>query len=262
MIFLFIGVIYPILLGGRGVLFVNIAASMLAYFIIRRKQINFSLIAKLLLAVSILGFVFGLLGEVRSTNSKARKATDLSQTLIAQIAKPTERFEAMGVNPNFLWPYIYVVSPLGNLDNLFTSRKVFEKDLKIYFVSNYLPNFLQKYFVEEKIKKDKSNLVVDVFNTYTAFGKPFQQLHWLGVSLYFIFILFTIFTLSLIARPEPSSIIMPQFLTVGHILSWFSNLYVKEIVIGPVLVGMTVLLYRQLTKKKLISNQVDILEQS
>jgi hypothetical protein len=251
LLFLSLAFIYPLLLGGRGILFVNIAATLVGFIILKGVRFNFTSLLKLFALVGVLGFIFGILGEIRSTNSKVRQSSDLSQTLIYQIAKPTSRFEQTGIDPNFLWPYIYVVSPLGNLDNLLNTRKEYDYDLQSYFVSNYFPNFIQKYLIDEKVTKDKSNLVVDMFNTYTAFGKSFQQFGWLGLSLYFLFVHLVIFSCCVIARAEASSIIMIQFLTVGHALAWFSNLYVKEVVIGPVLIGLIILLYKKLLNKNL-----------
>jgi hypothetical protein len=43
---------------------------------------------------------------------------------------------------------------------------------------------------------------------------------------------------------------MIQFLIVGHAFSWFSNLYVKEIVIGPVIIGLLGLLYSYVKRLK------------
>jgi hypothetical protein len=236
------GLVYPLLLVGRGILFVNIFASFIAilfHFDIKFRLKTFGITAVLIL---LLALIFGKIGEIRSSNSQVAQSLNSSQTLIAQISQPSDTFYELGLNTNFLWPYIYVTSPLGNLDNLFKHRKSFERNTYNYIVTNYTPNFLQKYMLDETVGKDKSNLVVDVFNTYGAFGKSYQQYGWLGLIIYFSYVCIVNFLLVYFSKPLLSNVIMIQFIAVGHTFSWFSNLYVKEIIIGPVMIGMIFLI--------------------
>lgn len=238
-----VGVVYPLLLVGRGMLFINLFASFLTLLFYVDFKVKFKTLFKVSASILALAFLFGKVGEIRSSNSATADSLDSSQPLISQISQPSESFTWLGLNPNLLWPYIYIVSPLGNFDNLVSTRDNFDRDIEEYFVSNYVPNFLQSYMSDEDLAKDKSDLVVDIFNTYGAFGSSFQQFGWIGVSIYFFFVLMVIFTLISLSSSNISSAIIIQFLCVGHTLSWFSNLYVKEIVIGPIIIGVFLLFY-------------------
>jgi oligosaccharide repeat unit polymerase len=233
LIFIFFAVIYPMLIVGRGLLFVNIISASLGYFLVKKRSSR-SYIFSIIFIVLML-FIFGVLGELRSEGSSKKNKTQPSGNIIYEIASPSSKFDSAGLSEYFLWPYIYIVSPLGNFNNLVDTRYEFNQDFYRYLVVNYSPNFVQKYLLEN-LSKDKSDLVVDVFNTYTAFGNSYQEFGWYGVFLYVIGVHLFIYFLILFSKPGLLSIVMIELLTVGHMLSWFSNLYVKEIISGPILI--------------------------
>lgn len=249
-LFCFLGVLYPILLGGRGILFVNIFGFILGYYIIKGVPFKLLSLVKLLVVVVLLSFLFGVLGEIRSMNSKVKESNGGAKSLIYSISAPSKAFDSTGLNENFLWPYIYLVSPLGNLNHLIDSKVHFENDTAHYLLENYIPNFIQKQIQIQEIKKNKSNLVVDIFNTYTAYGAAYQQYSWLGIFLYFTFVQSIIFILVYFVKSNVVSVVLLQFLVLGHGLSWFSNLYVKEIIVGPIIISFLVLVYGYINKLK------------
>ncbi|TKF69495.1 oligosaccharide repeat unit polymerase [Vibrio sp. F13] len=241
------GVIYPLLLAGRGILFVNILAGIIAILFHVDIKLKASKLLKYLVLLFFLSYSFGKLGEVRSTNIRLGSSFDSDTNVIEQISQPSDLYYSLGLNHNLLWPYIYIISPLGNFDNMVNDEINFDSDVAYYISSNFVPEFLHKYIGTVR-EKDKSNLVVDYFNTYTAFGMPYQQLGWIGVYIYSIFTSLLFYFLISISSCRLSSIIMVQFISVGHVFSWFSNLYIKEIVVGPILIGFFILFISSITK--------------
>ena len=221
-VLIFFYIIFFISLVSRIVAFTIITVIIISW--IGRKMTQLKLYQKLKkisvlsLFFLVLMLVFGGLGEFRSKESREyARAESRSTTVIEYLASPSDNFEKTGLNPNILWPYIYMVSPLYNLDSAISS---FSRPDDHRLLRSILPNFISERILS--LKKDKSSLVFNHFNTSTTYGGVILASGPLvGVLYHFGLVLFVLCLGLLIKKYSFPAI--GQFLVVFVILTVFSE---------------------------------------
>lgn len=192
----------------------------------KKRKINFSkfLNVKVIGIITVILFAFGLMGEFKSSSSSNFETAEKNEmTVIRYLSMPNDSFDRLNINDNFMWPYIYAVSTLYNLNSAIESNNSKNTDI---LVKSVTPNFVYQNFLN--IEKDKSFLVVDTFNTSTVYG---ELIHGFGIYVGLIYhFLLCIFLLCCSVLVQKSrSKILSTFLTVFVILTIFSGVILKEI---------------------------------
>jgi len=183
------------------------------------KYINIRTISVLL----FFGFGFGVLGEIRSSESKSsEQALSQSVSVIRFIGDPSESFDNTGINDNFLWPYLYTVSPLYNLNNALLISANYDENV---LLKSILPNFI---YQKLGITKDKNFLVIDTFNTSTVNGEFISSFGKGWGLIYYLFICIYVLIFSLLAKVFCNRI-TEIFIGVFLIFTIFSSVILKEI---------------------------------
>jgi hypothetical protein len=212
----------------RITIFIMLTVLIINYFegssIKRKINVLKYLNVKVLGIITIILFTFGLMGEFKSSSSVNFEAAEKNEvTVIRYLTLPNKSFDRLNINDNFMWPYIYAVSPLYNLNSALESNNSKNTDTLIKAVT---PNFVYQNFLN--IEKDKSFLVVDTFNTSTVYGELVYGFgFYVGLSYHFLLCIF-ILCLSVLIRKLRSKI-LNTFLTVFVVLTIFSGVILKEI---------------------------------
>ena len=122
---------WPVLLVTRQ-LFITIAVQLLLLYILL-KAVNIKSIVKIIVLVLTLIFVFGYIGDLRS-----------SRLVIIALAQPTIDYPDY-LPSGLLWVYIYMVSPLNNVVNNINVTPYYAP---IGTIGSLVPSFARDYFIQ------------------------------------------------------------------------------------------------------------------
>ncbi len=238
LIFLFLSLFPAFLIFNRGMFMACFFGAIMVYLMsikIRLKQ----LISILILALGVL-WVFGSLGNLR-TDAKGLN------NVIMDFGQATPEFRKSSIPDDFFWGYIYIASPLSNLQN--TINK--DGDIKItsdsfigYILSELTPTIISKR-VDPMVSFDKKEveLIIPAFNVSTVYGGSYAYLGWFGMITTFCFmILFILVNLILVPRSSPFFVSMVAIVNSIIFLNLFANMFtfmgmVPQLVF-PVVLGL------------------------
>lgn len=170
-----------ILIYNRGMLMFNISASALLYFICRNK-INWKQLTIGAASTIILLFLFGILGSLRVSRESGKP---YSNDDFLETGQASESFRKSIIPKEFFWTYIYVSSPLANLQhnvNTYPVPPVSMKSFGELFNNELLMDFISKrvnsFF---HLQPANDNRIPGPFNVSTVYSRSFSYLGWLGM---------------------------------------------------------------------------------
>lgn len=172
-LFYFFGcLIWPILLVSR-ILFLSIFVEALFIFLFFVKIRATTFFKSLVIFISII-LVFGIVGDIRSGG-------DSSQ--INNLAKPTREYPQF-LPSGFLWVYLYITSPISNINYNIETFRNFDFRPDVAF-SNILPSI-----IKSKIAIDSPNndfqLVNEVLNVSTFHFNYLMSFGYYGALLFYL----------------------------------------------------------------------------
>jgi hypothetical protein len=188
---------------------------------------RFLLLGSMALAV-ILGF--GYLGEAR-VGSEARN-------IILTMGGANEAFAESGLPDPVFWFYLYVSSPLANLQYTELHRPLgFVQWIGV--LADFTPDFVSRHVITpEQFAEIGPILVTPGLTVGTAYARPLVTLGWVGAyALHALFLLFFYFCISF-ARGSKFYGALLAFLSGLGCLMFFDNMLSFAGGIGPVLVGL------------------------
>lgn len=217
MMLLFVNILYV----NRGALILVILCTLILY-LKKNPRINLSLLVKLFLGGILFFWVFGLIGNIRESQSRE------DDTYILRIGGASQEYIDTGLPNELYWGYLYIVSPLGNLQNIISKKIVNDSEYSSYdcIVDSFLPDFLAKRLKGSSTVDTNKYLVVEALNASTIFYQIYYGLGWLGmflmlfysVGIYFLFAKVVGYSSRYYLTGE--SVIVSTFL-----LSFFNNMW-------------------------------------
>ncbi|MGX7059064.1 hypothetical protein [Vagococcus humatus] len=178
---------YPLMLFNRGGFIFNMVS---AFFIWLYQTRYFYLQLKhlviLVLVLLGLSYGFGIFGNYRSfgaSKNGAKKEFFTESTYILNTGKATREFKDSSVPKEFFWTYLYVATPVANLQNIIEKTEPMNDSVS-FLTQSILPDFIGKRVDKKRqvtIPKDK--LVSPVFNVSTYFSSAFKTLGYTGLIL-------------------------------------------------------------------------------
>jgi hypothetical protein len=157
----------------------NVLLGALIVFLFHKAVIPFKLILKTIAGVLLVFFLFGFLGNLRSGNGDA--------TYIPRSSGATEEFLESRIPKEFYWSYLYVASPVANLQNNINLVKSPEGNYKDLVMNEFLPAFVTKFIVQPEAKK--FHQINPFLNVGTIYVYSFSYLRWPGMILMFFYFL-------------------------------------------------------------------------
>jgi hypothetical protein len=182
-----ISLIPCILIINRGML-VIILASCLFVYLLSLSRVSVRAVVSVAFAVLIVFYLFGKLGNLRQTNGKT---TDSDYILV--VSKATDSFKNSLVPSEFIWAYLYISSPLANLEHTIDEGHVIDSWISLL---NYdlLPDFISKRTgTLFNLYKSDVPRVADWLTVSTIYARPFVYVGWLGIIFMFWFFIVTTF---------------------------------------------------------------------
>jgi len=125
-------------------------------------------------------YIFGYLGNLRSANGDS--------TFIPISSGVTDQFLKGPVPNEFYWGYLYIGSPLANLQNNITLARDKYSDYTNLVVSEFLPDFISKRLQTELSLTPRAFEQINPFlNVGTIYSRPYNYAGWGGIILIFLY---------------------------------------------------------------------------
>lgn len=173
--FLIISLLPPLLMVNRGMLF-TVFFSCLFVYLFSLKSLKRKIVVYCIVSLSLALYLFTIIGSARIND-------DENSTVFTAYTQPTDEFNSLGISNMFLWPYMYIVSPIGNLQNCIDKYQP-TGSFYAFFWECICPDFISKHFYESK--SDSLPLISPVFNVATMYIHAYAQLGYLGMGILFI----------------------------------------------------------------------------
>lgn len=181
--FLFLLTLFPfvLLLQRSNIMYLFIGATFI--YVLSLKSIGIKRV--LLLGVFSLFFIyiFGYLGNLRSGNGDS--------TFIPRMSGVTDKFLKGPVPNEFYWGYLYVASPVANLQNNINLEPYVTPDYLSFGIYEMLPDFLTKSannYID--IHPRRFHQLNDFLNVGTIYANSFTYLSWFGMCTMFTYLMF------------------------------------------------------------------------
>jgi hypothetical protein len=148
-------------------------------------------IFKILPFALIVLILFGSLGNMRSGSQL--DDPDNADELIFLVAEANSKFYNSGVPKILFWSYVYISSPLANLQrNIDMSKNRYpnSKDITSFFVNELLPDFMSKRIDEIfELLPTSPHLITPNLTVGTVYAGSAYYLSWMGLIIMAIFIM-------------------------------------------------------------------------
>lgn len=227
--FQFILTLIPfVLIMNRGAFMIVFAAAIFLY-LMRLKSLNFK---SIIMSITVIGFVlyfFGVVGNIRAEQTKDDKE------FLLRVAGATDSFIDSGVPVEFYWSYIYIISPMGNLQNLIIEKEdQFNiHNVGLFTTTQLFPDFMSKRLVslfgyDEVLEKEDPStyLVTPLLNAPTVYYGSYLLLGSIGLAVMYVVIMFSALIYPfLIKRNSKYYLTAIASLNAIILLSTFNNMW-------------------------------------
>jgi hypothetical protein len=225
-----------LLIVSRGAFIITLMALVIVY--VQRRGFNRILFISFAVCVGAALWGFAFVGDLR-----ARGAT--GESVILTIGEASDSFLESAVPTTLFWPYLYVSSPLANLQLNVTSRAAHDAPA-LYFSMEWLPDFVSKRIVSEEIFGESNPLrVKDQLTVSTMYGRGFLLFGWIGLLLSYVY--FAVVTLAVlkILRRSKYFVAASSILSSLAFLSIFDNMYIFSGGITQILAALLLFLFER-----------------
>ncbi len=147
-------------------------------YIISLNRISFKKVLALLAFTLSAIYFFGYLGNLRSANGDS--------TFIPRNSGVTEEFLESWVPNEFYWGYLYIGSPVANLQNNINMETNVNPNLGEFIIFEMTPDFLSKKVVNALSLTRREFYRINPFlNVGTIYARAFSYLSWFGMVMMF-----------------------------------------------------------------------------
>lgn len=223
--FLFL-MLFPILLFSRGMLMINITSALFVYLQAARK-ISLKKIVLISTFTLLVLYGFGVLGNIRLA---PRDTEEYSNELIVSLAKATPEFTNGITPPEFMWAYLYISSPLGNLQYNIDRQNRLElspKTVLLYFNNEFLFDFISKRINSVfEVKREHCLKFADFLTVGTTYANSYIYLGWAGMIIMGVFILlFPVVYLTVLKKHHVLFVTGTSILSSLYLFLIFDNMF-------------------------------------
>ena len=162
-----------------------ILASLSIVFVLYKRKINFLFLGLAVITIPLFSYFFGLYGNIRS---------DLNKSLVFNSLGASEYFGKSSINFNHYMTYLYISSPLANLQENIDKSEGFANrgDIKEFFFYCLVPeSFTMRLGKKLNLSQPSCNLISPGLIVGTFLMISFYTLGWPGmiIMLIYLFIL-------------------------------------------------------------------------
>lgn len=228
-------ILWAILIMNRGAVLICLISFLFAYG--NRVGIKKKFIYLLIFSFFIVWF-FALVGDVRT-----KASGDLTEDMILKVGGANENFKNSGLPNFFYWFYIYVTSPLANLQTTINHISFNISPLNGIII-DFLPDFVSKRILSEnEIKKLWPTLITPQLTVATAFARPIITLGLLGPYLLILYFLVLNFLFLWLIRRSKYSVTLNSIFCAQGTLLFFDNMIVFSGAVCQVIFGLLLVFF-------------------
>lgn len=229
-LFLFLLNLIPsVLIFNRGMLTMILLSCVSTYVL---TVMNGFIDKKNLMILSLLGLIFlycfGISGNIRSNREHYIGNDVTNSQYIMMVGDASSNFRESIVPKPFFWGYIYITSPLANLENTIQNIDV-KLNINGENVNNLLFNSLLPDFISNDfdIELKEPSLITHALTVCTMYVQPYLSLGWFGMIIMFFYWLFIIIVYRLIVPSNSSFYIVGlSILNTITMFNLFDNMIV------------------------------------
>ena len=203
---------FPLLLLARSSLLMLLLSCVFVYLFSINKIKMKSLITLFLLGVFVL-YLFGLMGNIRET----------ANSLFMTIAEPSEKFEQTNIPTEFMWPYIYIASPVAILQYNMSIPVQYELDKLI--IGSMVPDIISKR-TELYDEIQNMELLVSWLNVGTQYVTAYRYFGLLGMYIIFFSMSLFVFVYTIFLKGNKYFFAGYTVLILMVLFGIFSNMWV------------------------------------
>jgi oligosaccharide repeat unit polymerase len=225
-----------LLIVSRGAFIITLLAFIFVY--VQRRGFDRKLFLGFAAFIGAILWGFALVGDLRTHGATG-------ESIILTIGAASDRFVNSNVPTEVFWPYLYVSSPLANLQLNVTNRVATDTPAT-YFALEFLPDFVSKRIVSEATIAESTPLrIVNELTVSTMYGRGFFLWGWVGLLLSFAY--FTTISLACLKILQGSKYYVAacSILSSLAFLSIFDNMYVFAGGVTQVLVALLLLVFER-----------------
>lgn len=183
-----INLIAAVLIYSRAMLFFNLTGSLLIYLTFR-PGISIRQLALIAATTLVLFYVFGVLGSLRVSRIAGQSYNNENFMLTG---RASQSFRESLVPKEFFWTYIYVSSPLANLQqniNLDPGGPLTVRRVVSFVNAEIFPDFVSKRTTDLfKLSVYIDSRIPGPFNVSTIFSRAYSYAGWTGIVIMAVFL--------------------------------------------------------------------------
>jgi len=208
----------PILIFNRGMLLINLT-SILFVYLLSINKVRIRTILSIVVVAFVVLYFFGVLGNYRITKTPSNK-------YFLEISKANDKFINSGIPKEYMWGYIYISSPLANLQNNINNHPAVNFRIKDFIIMELLPDFISKRIAPfAGAERSEPKNISSYFIVSTIFCYSYNLLGWAGIYLMFLIISFLVaFYLLLLRKKNPYYITGISILMTFMVYNTFDNM--------------------------------------
>lgn len=196
--------IFPIMIFTRGTILLNLSNMLFVYlFTVQRNKARIYVRISVILLVVLL--VFGYAGNLRTSNQQSKEDSSASRKIMLELGKAKPAFVNASIPLEFFWSYIYISSPLANLQENINTMNVKYSVQSVFKYLNYnlvfdsISNRLGEIM---DVKKPENNLIAPYLTVGTIYAGSYTGLGWVGMAVTFCFLMLIAFFYVAVLKPE------------------------------------------------------------
>ena len=226
-----------LLIVSRGAFIITLIALVIVY--VQRRGFNRKLIVSFAACFGVVLWGFSFVGDLRTGGGVT------GESVILTLGEASDRFTESKVPTALFWPYLYISSPLANLE-LNVSDRVANDAPALYFSMEWLPDFISKRIVTEEIISESLPLrVKNELTVATMYGRGALLLGWVGMLLSYVYFVLISFAALEILRKSKYFVAASSILSSLALLSIFDNMYVFSGGIAQILTALLLFLFER-----------------
>ncbi|HVW99837.1 MAG TPA: hypothetical protein VHA52_05325, partial [Candidatus Babeliaceae bacterium] len=148
---------------------------------------------------------FGVLGNIRTSNQIDKGQTQELSEIMLNLAEAKPSFVNSPVPKAYFWSYLYISSPLANLQiNINEQKPTYNLPSVLQYVNSELNfDFISKrIFAFFNVQKRDNTLIAPFLTVGTVYSTSYTYLGWWGMSITFLFMMGVSFCYLIIIRPQ------------------------------------------------------------
>jgi hypothetical protein len=138
-------------------------------------------IIALALTIYLFSIGFGLLGQYRSASG--------NEKYVYQIFGANKTFYNANISSAYLWMYIYIASPLANLQKTINENPLIQNDFKGLFINEMLNEVVSKRVDYSKGSVTHNYRIAPYLTVGSIYFAPYNRMGWFGMTSIFLFLL-------------------------------------------------------------------------